>query len=279
MAWFVKPKYNIKKSVMQPMQEGLWFKCPQCSDMIYNEDWEKNLKVCPKCGYHDRMNAFERIKLLIDPGTFKETHNEILSGDPLDFFDGKQHYSAKYEASREKTHLNEGVVTGYGAIHHIEVQIAVMDFSFMGGSMGSAIGEKITLAIEEADKHKRPLIISCASGGARMQEGILSLMQMAKTSAALKRFHDNGGLYIALLTHPTSGGVTASFAMLGDFIVAEPGALIAFAGPRIIEQMIRQKLPEGFQRAQFLQEHGFVDMVVPRGNLRQTLFELLQYTQ
>lgn len=278
MAWFIKPKYNLRKSSQPSVQEGLWYKCSECNTIIYTKDWEANMKVCLECGHHDRINAFERIQILVDPGSFIETHNDIVSVDSLNFYDGKRHYSDYIRQTMEKTHLNEAVVTGYGDILGITIQLAVMDFSFMGGSMGSVVGEKVTLAAEEADKHHRPLVICSASGGARMHEGILSLMQMAKTSAALKRFMDNGGLYISLLTHPTTGGVTASFAMLGDFIISEPNALIGFAGARVIEQTIKQKLPQGFQRAQFVQDHGFVDKIVERKNLKKTIYDLITYT-
>lgn len=278
MAWFLKPKYDLKKGETNPVQEGLWHKCPQCNTIVYNKDWEENFRVCGNCGFHDRLNAFERIQTLVDPGTFIETSANVVSADPLEFDDGKSKYRDKVKVAQAKTHLNEAVVTGYGRLDGVMVDLAVMDFSFLGGSMGSAVGEKVTRAIESADKNRRPLIISSASGGARMHEGILSLMQMAKTSAALKRFSDNGGLFISLLTNPTTGGVTASFAMLGDFIVTEPGALIAFAGPRVIEQTIKQKLPPDFQKSRFLQEHGFVDMVVERKHLKTTLRKIIEYT-
>lgn len=278
MAWFLKPKYSLKKTEGVNVQEGLWYKCPQCSTIVYNKDWDENLKVCASCGFHDRLNSFERIQTLIDPGTFVETFNDIVSADPLEFYDGAASYSQKLKAAMEKTSLKDAVVTGHGKLSGIEIVVAVMDFSFLGGSMGSVVGEKITLAIEDADRRKLPLIIVTASGGARMHEGILSLMQMAKTSAALKRFSDNGGLYIAVLTNPTTGGVTASYAMLGDFNIAEPEAQIGFAGPRIIEQNIRQKLPPGFQKSKFLMEHGYLDMIVERKNLKKTIYQLIQFT-
>jgi acetyl-CoA carboxylase carboxyl transferase subunit beta len=278
MAWFLKPKYNIKKGLHNPVQDGLWHKCPTCNSMIYSKDWEENFKVCPNCDFHDKLNAFERIQSLIDPGTFIETNNNIVSVNPLDFNDGKIRYELKVHEAMEKTMLKEAVVIGHGKLNGLSVQLAVMDFSFLGGSMGSVVGEKITLAIEEAIKHKRTMIIFSASGGARMHEGILSLMQMAKTSAALKRLSDAGGFFISVLTNPTTGGVTASFAMLGDIIISEPDALIGFAGPRVIEQTIRQKLPPGFQRAAFLQDHGFVDIIVRRKEMKKTLYELINYT-
>lgn len=278
MAWFKKPKYNITKGAKPSTQDGLWHKCSQCNTIIYNKDWEENLHVCSNCGFHDRISAQQRIQLLLDQDSFIETHGNIVSVDPLVFNDGKSRYDTKVKSAMQKTKQNEAVITGHGKLNGKDVEIAVMDFSFLGGSMGSVVGEKITLAIEDADKSKHPLIIVTASGGARMHEGILSLMQMAKTSAALKRFSDNGGLYIALLTHPTTGGVTASYAMLGDFIIAEPDALIGFAGPRVIEQTIRQKLPAGFQRSQFLLEHGYLDMIVDRKSIKTTISSLIDYT-
>jgi acetyl-CoA carboxylase carboxyl transferase subunit beta len=278
MAWFLKPKYSLKKTEGVNLQEGLWHKCPQCSTLVYNKDWDENLKVCANCGFHDRLNSFERIQTLIAPGTFVETFNDIVSVDPLGFNDGNEKYSNKIKSTMEKTNLKDAVVTGHGKLSGMEIVLAVMDFSFLGGSMGSVVGEKITLAIEDADRRKLPIVIVTASGGARMHEGILSLMQMAKTSAALKRFSDNGGLYIALLTNPTTGGVTASYAMLGDFNIAEPEAQIGFAGPRIIEQNIRQKLPPGFQRSKFILEHGYLDMIVERKNLKKTIYQLIQFT-
>ena len=279
MAWFVKPKYNVKKNESLKLNEGLWRKCHECNTIIYNKDWEENLHVCVHCGYHDKLSAYERIQILIDAGTFVETETNITSSNPLNFQDGEQSYSDKVKRAMEKSKLKEAVVTGYGELSGRMVEIAVMDFFFVGGSMGSVVGEKITRAIESADINKRPLIIVSASGGARMQEGILSLMQMAKTSAALKRFSDNEGLYISVLTDPTSGGVTASFAMLGDFIIAEKNAFVGFAGPIVIEQTIKQKLPSGFQRSEFQMEHGFADIVLERKDLKNTIAALINYIQ
>lgn len=278
-AWFDKPKYVVKKNNRAKVNEGLWQKCPRCNSIIYNKEWDENFHVCPHCEFHDKLSAHERIQLLLDPDTFTETFNDITSLDPLSFHDGESSYADRIQKSIEKTKLREAVVTGYGKLNSKPVEIAVMDFQFQGGSMGSVVGEKITLAIENADKNKRPIIIVCASGGARMHEGILSLMQMAKTSAALKRFSDNGGLYIAVLTNPTTGGVTASFAMLGDIIIAEKEALIGFAGARVIEQTIRQKLPAGFQRAEFLLEHGFLDMITHRKDMKNVISSVIEYTQ
>ncbi len=278
MAWFEKPKYVVKKTTHAKLNEGLWRKCSSCSTIIYNKEWEDNLHVCTHCGFHDKLKAGERVQTLIDTGTFIETNQNISSADPLNFHDGVIAYRDYIKKQMEKTKLKEAVVTGYGKLNGRMVDIAVMDFSFVGGSMGSVVGEKVTLAIESADKNRRPLIIVAASGGARMHEGILSLMQMAKTSAALKRFSQDGGLYISVLTDPTSGGVTASFAMLGDFNIAEKKALIAFAGARVIEQTIRQKLPSGFQRAEFLQDHGFIDIIAERKDLKKIISTIINYT-
>ncbi|MCX7821187.1 MAG: acetyl-CoA carboxylase, carboxyltransferase subunit beta [Brevinematales bacterium] len=281
MAWFEKPKYNIKKVKKNPIDKsnaGLWLKCPKCNSIIYNKEWEENLHVCPHCNYHDRLNCYERIQIILDPGTFVETHTNIASIDPLNFHDGESYYIDKIKSAMSKTNLKDAVITGYGLINGLPLNIAVMDFRFIGGSMGSVVGEKITLVIEDAIKNKNPLLIASASGGARMQEGVLSLMQMAKTSAALKRLSEEGGLYISLLTNPTTGGVTASYAMLGDIIIAEREALIGFAGPRVIEQTIKQKLPPNFQKSEFLLEHGFVDIVVDRKNLKQTIYQIIDYT-
>ncbi len=279
MAWFEKPKYNIKKikKNLGEKTSGLWLKCPRCNSIIYNKEWEENLHVCPYCNYHEKLTCHERLQLLIDPNTFVETHSNIVSIDPLNFFDGETFYIEKIKSAMHKTNLKEAVITGHGEINEIPVNIGVMDFNFIGGSMGSVVGEKVTLLIEDAIKNRNPLIIVSASGGARMQEGVLSLMQMAKTSAALKRFGEAGGLYISVLTNPTTGGVTASYAMLGDIIIAEQEALIGFAGPRVIEQTIKQKLPPGFQRSEFLLEHGFVDIVINRKDLKKTIYELISY--
>jgi acetyl-CoA carboxylase carboxyl transferase subunit beta len=255
--------------------ENLWVKCPECGTVMYTSDLQENLSVCLNCDYHFRISAKERIELIADKGTFKEQFANIVSTDPLNFFDGKETYREKLQKTMEKTGLNEAVIVGTCQIYGIDVELCVMDFNFLGGSMGSVVGEKITRAIEYAAKHKLPLIIVSTSGGARMHEGILSLMQMAKTSAALSYYKSNGGFYISVLTDPTTGGVTASFAMLGDVIIAEPKALIGFAGPRVIEQTIRQKLPEGFQRAEFVRDHGFVDIVVHRKELKDILYKLI----
>ncbi len=245
--------------------------CPQCQETVHRRDLISALYVCPLCGYHYPVGAYYRMRTLLDSGSFREFGDKITSRDPLEF----PEYREKLGAARRKTGMNEAVVTATGAIEGRRVVVAVMDSRFFMGSMSAAVGEKITMAIELAIKQKCPLIIFSASGGARMQEGILSLMQMAKTSAALARLDQKGLLYISVLTHPTTGGVTASFASLGDVILAEPGALIGFAGPRVIQQTIGQSLPEGFQRAEYLEEHGFVDAIVPRKDLRGALSQLL----
>ena len=251
---------------------SLWRKCNKCEKPILVQDVKDNLYVCPRCGGYFRMHAYRRIEMLIDEGTFEEWDKEMSVVNPLAF----PGYEGKVEAAREKTELNEAVVTGKGKIHGYETVIAVCDSRFLMSSMGHNMGEKIARAVERATEERLPVIIYAASGGARMQEGMVSLMQMAKTSAALKRHHEAGQLYVSVLTDPTTGGVTASFAILGDIILAEPGALIGFAGPRVIEQTIGQKLPEGFQRAEFLVEHGFVDKIVKREELKETLAMILK---
>ena len=245
--------------------------CPTCGETILSSALAQNLYVCPDCGYHFPVGAYYRLSAILDAGTFRELNGKLQSTDPLRF----PGYQAKLEATRRKTGISEAVVTATGTIDGHKCIIGVLDARFFLGSMSAAVGEKITRAIELAGKYKLPLVIFSASGGARMQEGILSLMQMAKTSAALAKFDDKGGFFISVLTNPTTGGVTASFASLGDVILAEPDALIGFAGPRVIEQTIGQTLPEGFQRAEFQMEHGFVDAVVSRGELRATIAQLL----
>lgn len=246
-------------------------KCPGCKSIIYSKELEKSNKVCVKCGYHHQMNAFERIKNTLDAGSFEEFNAGMISENPLSFPD----YVERLEKDRKKSSLNEAVVTGEGTINSQRTAIAVMDARFRMGSMGSVVGEKITRTIEHADKEKIPFIIFTASGGARMQEGVLSLMQMAKSSVALKRFSDNGGLFISVMTHPTTGGVSASFASVGDYNFAEPKAMIGFAGRRIIEQTIREDLPEDFQTAEFLLNHGQLDSVIHRADMKKTLSTVL----
>ncbi|MBE3595629.1 MAG: acetyl-CoA carboxylase carboxyltransferase subunit beta [Hydrogenibacillus sp.] len=251
--------------------EGIIEKCPQCGALLYTRELEQHLYVCPKCGHHFPMSAPERFRLTFDGGRFFEYDADLVSDDPLEF----PGYREKLEQAMQKTGLTEAVMTGEGTIKGHPVVMAAMDGRFIMGSMGSVVGEKIARAIENARIKRYPLIIFAASGGARMQEGMLSLMQMAKTSAAVERFHRTGGLFISVLTHPTTGGVSASFAMLGDYLFAEPGALIGFAGRRIIEQTIRQELPPDFQTAEFLLRHGQLDRVVPRKEMRDVLGKVL----
>lgn len=262
----------IKNTKASDMLIGKWIKCDECSEILYKDDVHSNMSVCPNCGKHFRISSRRRISQIIDEGTFKEIGKGLTTKDPLKF----EGYIKKLDGLKEKTKLEEAVLTGTGKINGKEIAIAVMDANFFMGSMGSVVGEKITLTIEEATKNKLPLVIFCTSGGARMQEGIISLMQMAKTSAALSKHSEEGLLYISVLTDPTTGGVTASFAMLGDIILAEPNALIGFAGQRVIEQTIKQKLPEGFQRSEFLLEHGFIDKIVDRKDMKETLYKLLK---
>jgi acetyl-CoA carboxylase carboxyl transferase subunit beta len=256
--------------------EGLWLRCPECGDMLFRKVVEESLHVCPKCAYHFRLDARTRIEQLVDTGSFEEMFAELEPADPLEFVDRKS-YAERLKSEQEKTGRPDAVVCGKGFIKGRPMMIAVMDPTFMMGSMGSVVGEKITRTIELAAEEKMPLLIVSCSGGARMQESTLSLMQMAKTSAALARLDDAGMLYISLLADPTTGGVTASFAMLGDFIVAEPKALIGFAGPRTIWNTIKVELPEGFQRSEFLKEHGFVDFVVHRKDLRSEIARLVDF--
>lgn len=255
---------------------NLWVKCYKCNQAIFTRDLEENLKVCPKCNYHFKLTAKERIKQLIDLKSFNETNPRIKSKDFLNFTDSKS-YTKRIEAAMVKSSLSDAIVTGTGKINGANVAIGIMDFSFMGGSMGSVVGEKIARLIELAVENKYTVIIFSSSGGARMQEGIMSLMQMAKTSAALGRLRENGLPYISVITDPTTGGTSASFAMLGDVNIAEPEALIGFAGPRVIEQTIRQKLPPGFQRSEYLLEHGMIDMVCDRISLKNTLTKILRW--
>jgi len=256
------------------MPEGLWTKCSGCSEMVNNIALEENLKVCPSCGHHFSMGAAERIALLIDEGTFEETDASMSAVDPLGF-KGVATYEDRLATYRAKTGLIDAVITGSGAMGGIPVGLAVMDFSFLAATMGSVVGEKITRIIEASTKAKRPVIIVCASGGARMYEGMLSLMQMAKTSGALARHAEAGLPYIAVLTNPTTAGVMASFATLGDIALAEPKAMIGFAGPRVIKETTHQELPAGFQTAEFLLEHGLIDEIVPRAQMRDTIITIL----
>ena len=254
------------------MMIGKWVKCDNCKEIIYKEELHQNFSVCPNCGKHFRLSARRRIKQIADEGTFEEIGKEILTKDPLNF----KGYMKKVEGLREKTKIDEAVKCGICEIEGQKAVLGVMDGNFLMGSMGSAVGERITLAIETVIKKKLHLVMFCVSGGARMQEGIISLMQMAKTSSAIAKLNEEGLLYISVFTDPTTGGVTASFASLGDIILAEPNALIGFAGPRVIEQTIKQKLPEGFQRSEFLLEHGFIDKIVERKDMKETIAKLIR---
>ncbi len=277
MSWFKRERKPITQNGAKKVRvpEGLWTKCQNCSEAIYTKEIEKNLNVCPKCDHHFRISARKRISMILDEGTFVEHDQDMQSVDFLNFKDSKS-YRERIEAAVAKGNGKEAVICCEGRIDGVPVQLAVLEFSFMGGSMGSVVGEKITRLIERAVERRTPVVIVSSSGGARMQESILSLMQMAKTSAALARLRENKLPYISVLTDPTTGGVTASFAMLGDVNMAEPKALIGFAGPRVIEQTIRQKLPEGFQRAEYLLEHGMVDIIVHRKEMKQRLAQLLK---
>lgn len=258
--------------------DGLWSKCKACSVLTYTKDLRANAMVCPECGFHNRVDSDERIEQLIDPRTWQPLDEALKPSDPLKFRDRKS-YGDRLRETQEKTGLNDGTLTGIGQLDSLPVALGVMDFRFMGGSMGSVVGEKLTRMVERATGDRRPAIIVCASGGARMQEGMLSLMQMAKVSAALQRHQEAGLLYVPVLSHPTTGGVTASFAMLGDIIIAEPQATIAFAGRRVVEQTLREKLPDDFQTAEYLLSHGFVDLIVPRPQLKETLAQLIRLHQ
>jgi len=251
---------------------GSWVKCQGCGEVIYKDDLIENNYVCPRCRYYFRLSAPDRLAIILDKDSYMDLFNDFEFVNPLDF-DG---YQEKINVLKAKTNIDEAVLTGTGNIGNKKVAIGVMDSRFLMGSMGHIVGEKMTCLIEKATLEKLPLIIFTASGGARMQEGVISLMQMAKTSAAIKKHHDSGGLYITVLTDPTTGGVTASFAMLGDIILAEPNALIGFAGPRVIRDTIRQELPEGFQSSEFLMQHGFIDAIIERKKIRQTLEKLLE---
>ena len=265
-------KTRTKNEKASDRMIGKWVKCDNCKEILYKEDLHKNLSVCPNCGKHFRLSARRRIKQIADEGTFKEIGADILTKDPLNF----EGYLKKVEVLKEKTKIDEAVKCGICQIEGQEVVLGVMDGNFLMGSMGETVGERITIAIETAIKKKVPLIMFCVSGGARMQEGIISLMQMAKTSSAIANLNEAGLLYISVLTDPTTGGVTASFASLGDIILAEPKALIGFAGPRVIEQTIKQKLPKGFQSSEFLLEHGFIDKIVERKDMKETLSKLIK---
>ena len=268
----IDTKYKELSKQQPNIPKGLWRKCRKCGQMVYAEDVKSNFYTCPKCDNYFRVHAYRRIEMTADEGTFEEWNQEMEFTNPLEF----PGYEEKVQAAKEKTKLNEAVVTGKCIIEGEETAFGVCDSRFLMSSMGHVVGEKITSMVERATREKLPVVLFACSGGARMQEGCVSLMQMAKTSGALKRHHEAGLLYISVLTDPTTGGVTASFAMLGDIILAEPGALIGFAGPRVIQQTIGQKLPNGFQRAEFLQDHGFVDKIVSRKEMKETLGQILK---
>jgi len=276
MDWFKRKKESLQPTEKKDLPDGLWIKCENCTEIIYKKELEKKYYVCPKCDFHFRIGSDIYISILFDKGTFNEFNKNIRSVDPLDFKDVKK-YSDKYKATTKKTGFNEAVITGTGEIEKHKVVMALMDFRFLGGSMGSVVGEKISRAIEKALELKQPMFILSSSGGARMHEGILSLMQMAKTSAKLARLAKQNIPYISILTNPTTGGTTASYAMLGDVHIAEPGALIGFAGPRVIKQTIGQDLPPGFQRSEFVLEHGFLDTIIHRHELKQRIAGLLDF--
>lgn len=270
MKWFQIRKKVGKGSSKKEIPDGVWIKCPSCAEILYKKEVQKNLMVCSKCNFHFRVGSDFYKKLLLDESSFVSFDEDIRSVDPLQF----KGYRKKIEAAKKGTGLNEAVVTGEAKIDGRDVEVAIMDFSFVGGSMGSVVGERVKRAIERASESSLPLLIVNASGGARMQEGILSLMQMAKTATALNKLKKP---YISVLTNPTTAGVFASYASLGDILIAEPGALIGFAGPRVIKQTIKKELPEGFQRAEFLLEHGLIDMIVSRKDLKDTISSLLSH--
>jgi acetyl-CoA carboxylase carboxyl transferase subunit beta len=274
--WFRRKSEKIKTFDKREIAEGMWLKCPGCSEVVYRKALQEQNYVCIGCSHHFRITSSDYINLLVDDTEFEEFCTNIVSVDPLEFV-GTKKYSDQLIAAKEKTGSKDSVKTIVGKIGEIQTVLAIMDFSFIGGSMGSVVGEKITRAIDKARELKCPILIITASGGARMQEGAYSLMQMAKISAKLAQFSDEGGLYVTLLTDPTTGGTTASFAMLGDIILAEPNALIGFAGARVIKQTIGEDLPEGFQRAEFLLEKGFVDNIVDRSNLKSTLIKIFTF--
>jgi len=274
MAWFKREKQKIKPIVKKGVPDGLWVKCPTCSEFLYKPELEKSLSVCRHCSHHFRVEPSIYHSLLLNSGSSKELFTNLQSEDVLQFKAGKK-YKDQLVAAIKKTGQKDAINCYHGKIEERDVALGIMNFSFIGGSMGSVVGEKIARLIDYAHENNLPLILICASGGARMQEGAISLMQLAKTSSKLAQFSEGGGLYIPILTDPTTGGVTASYGMLGDIILAEPGALIGFAGPRVIKQTIGQDLPEGFQRTEFLKEKGFVDHIVTRDKMKATLYSLI----
>ena len=280
MAWFKREKRSIDSAVPSEERrvrtEGLWIKCETCRAIIWKKDLEDNWQVCPKCDYHFRLDSKRRLELLLDDGQWTEHDAQLFSSDPLEFVDTKP-YKQRLESTRKKLGMSDAILTVEGKLSGRPIVCCSMEFGFIGGSMGAVVGEKVTRAIEISMAQTKPLVVVSCSGGARMMEGTVSLMQLAKVSAALARLDEARIPFISLLTDPTTGGVTASYAMLGDLNIAEPGALIGFAGPRVIEQTIRQKLPEGFQRAEFLLEHGFLDAVVPRKELKNYIATALDF--
>lgn len=274
MSWFLRSKKNIEHSPQRDMPDGLFVKCPSCNEMIYRKQFEEQLFTCNKCDHHFRITFKEYIDILFDKGTFTETETSVTSADPLNFVDTKP-YKERLKEAYKRSDAHDALTVGYGAINGKSISFACMNFGFVGGSMGSVVGEKFYRAAKYAIKEHLPFVVITTSGGARMQEAALSLMQMAKTSAALSELAEHNLPYISIITDPTTGGVSASFAMLGDIIMAEPKALIGFAGPRVVEQTIRKKLPEGFQRSEFLLEHGFLDLIVHRKDLRTMLSNVL----
>jgi len=276
MSWFKRDSSGLVPQKRKEMPDGLWLKCDQCDEVIYKKELDRNLYVCMKCGYHFRMKSNMYIKILLDDDQFEEFNANISSVDALKFKAQKK-YSDQLKDTVKKTGINDAVITGFGKIDNYPVVFCVMDFSFIGGSMGSVVGEKVARATKKAIEKEMPLIVVSASGGARMMEGALSLMQMAKTSAYLAKLSDLGLPYISIVTNPTTGGVSASYAMLGDVIIAEPGALIGFAGPRVIKQTIGQDLPEGFQTSEFMLKHGFVDVIINRTEMKQNIATMLKF--
>lgn len=274
MSWFLRSKKNIEQTEQRDMPDGLFVKCPSCNDMIYRKQFEEQFYTCNKCDHHFRITVKEYVDILFDEGSFTETDINVASTDPLKFVDTKP-YVDRLRDAKKRSELHDALTIGYGNIHGRRISFACMNFGFVGGSMGSVVGEKFYRAAKRAIKERMPFIVISTSGGARMQEAALSLMQMAKTSAVLSELAEHKLPFISVITDPTTGGVSASYAMLGDLIIAEPKALIGFAGPRVVEQTIRKKLPEGFQRSEFLLEHGFLDMIVHRKEMRETLHSVL----
>lgn len=277
MAFFNKKNYSTIKVRRRDLPDGLWVKCPSCNEIVFKQELQENHQVCPKCSHHFQLGRKDRIDLLIDAGSFRVQDDNLVSVDTLGFT-GTDSYVSKLESNRKKTGETDAITIGTGKMDGIPVAFGVMDFAFLGASMGAVVGEKVTRLLETATAKKLPVILVCASGGARMYEGLFSLMQMAKTSGAIARHHAAGLLYVPVLTHPTTAGVMASFATLGDLIVAEPGALIGFAGPRVIKETTQQDLPEGFQRSEFLLKHGLIDQVVHRRDLKAALVDVLRFT-